>query len=142
MYNKLHNKPWLIYGDGEQRRCFTVIENVLPCFAQCIFDEKTNNKTYNIGGLKDYSLNEIKEIMLELLGPHPIEYKESRLESKISISDHTKACQDLNYQEIIDLKLGLKQMWDWAQKLDDRRCLTIDNYGGFEIEKGVYSFWK
>ncbi len=47
--------------------------------------------------------------------------------------------QLLGYQDKTSLHDGLKQMWDWAQKQPDRPRF---HWGEYELEKGIYSFWK
>lgn len=139
MYNKLHNLPWRIYGDGNQTRAFTVIDNILPCLAKALFDPECSKETINLGGIKEYSINEIAQIMQNLLGRHDILHAESRFESKYSVASFEKSITLLDYQETKSLEKGILEMFDWAKTLPDRKLFEGPKP---EITKGLYSYWK
>ena len=43
------------------------------------------------------------------------------------------------YKQSTTLKDGLIQMWEWAKTQPKREQFKWDNY---EIEKGIYTYWK
>jgi UDP-glucose 4-epimerase len=45
----------------------------------------------------------------------------------------------LGYKQTTPLKEGLEKMWEWAKKQPVREQYKWNNY---EIERGIYSFWK
>ena len=45
----------------------------------------------------------------------------------------------LGYKQSTTLKDGLTQMWEWAKTQPKRKQFKWENY---EIEKGIYTYWK
>ena len=50
-----------------------------------------------------------------------------------------KSVRLLTYKENIDLKTGLKNMWDWAKKQPKRNQQIWETY---ELDKDIYEYWK
>jgi UDP-glucose 4-epimerase len=68
-----------------------------------------------------------------------IEYHEKRHEVHYAVPTFQKSIDLLNFNHKTDLKSGLIQMWDWAKNVPMKERFIWDRY---EIEKGIYSFWK
>lgn len=139
MYQILNNQPMLIYGDGEQTRAFSYIDDCLECFWNAAVLDKAKNQIINVGGIQKHTINEAAKILSKITGYTNIEYKEARYEVKHSVPTYQKSIDILNYNETTDLESGLKQMWEWAQLQPNRRQYKWENY---EISKGIYSYWK
>ena len=45
----------------------------------------------------------------------------------------------LGYKDVTDLSTGLTDMWEWAKKQPKRNQFVWPRY---ELEKGLYQFWK
>lgn len=109
----MQHKPYYIYGDGEQKRCFSYIEDVIEALYNCGFSD-VSGKTFNIGADQAYTLNELAKIM-------PIPYQPTYLpqrpqEVKYAIADHTQAIKYLNYKDRMSLKNGILKTWLWANQ--------------------------
>jgi len=128
-----------IFGDGNQIRSFSYIDDCLEPFWKCAVQENTSKEIINIGGTKSYSINEANKILREVIGGGEFVHKEERHESKYSYPTHEKSVDLLEYKDVVDLREGLTRMWNWAQKQPRRETFIWNN---FEIEKGIYSFWK
>lgn len=111
MNSIMKGEPYNIYGDGEQRRCFSYIHDVVEALNKCAFDDVAG-MTFNIGSDKDYSVNELAEA----IGGEHIYVPERAQEVKIAISDHTQAKKYLAYDDRTSLKDGIKLTWNWAFK--------------------------
>lgn len=135
----LNNEPITIYGDGEQTRAFSYIDDCLECFWNAATSEKASREIINLGGEIAYSINEAAKILCEITGYNKIEFKESRHEVKHATTTCDKSKEILGYKQTTPLKEGLKKMWEWAKEQPERKRYKWDNY---EIEKGIYSFWK
>ena len=139
MYQHLNGEPMTIFGDGEQTRAFSFIDDSLePLWNAAIF-KNASKQTINLGGIKSYSINEANEILREVIGGGKVEYLESRHEVKNSIPTFQKSIEILNFKHQTDLKQGLIKMWEWA-KLQPSRERYV--WGKYELEKGLYEFWK
>ena len=139
MYQILNNKPMLIYGDGEQTRAFSYIDDCLEPFWNAAVLNKASKQIVNVGGLKGYSINEAAKILQEITGYNNLEYREARHEVKHAVPDGTKSIELLGYKQNTNLKDGLEKMWEWAKQQPNRRQYVWENY---EITKGIYSYWK
>lgn len=139
MHQILNGKPISIYGDGEQTRAFSYIDDCLDSFWNSAVLPGASKQIINVGGIKGYTINEAAKILCEVTGYDKIEHCEPRHEVKWCVPTFEKSVEILGYNETTDLKTGLKLMWDWAQQQPNRKQYKWENY---EITKGLYSYWK
>ena len=139
MYNIRSNTPLLIHGDGSQRRAFSYIDDSLPCLWEAGTSDKALNEIINLGGIKDYSINEVYDLVMKITNNNivPI-YVESRYDIKNAWSTFEKSVEILGYDERTSLKDGIKKMWNWAKDVPMRKRFVWSKY---ELNKGIYSFW-
>ena len=57
---------------------------------------------------------------------------------KHAFSSHEKSVKLLDYEDNTTLRDGIVDMWNWAKKQPMRERAVMD----YEIDKGMYSFWK
>ena len=139
MYQHLNNKPMTIFGDGEQTRAFSYIDdNLEPLWKSAVLP-KASKQIINLGGIEEISINNACKTLQEIIGSGEIIYKEARHEVKNSIPTWQKSIDILGYEYKTDLKKGLTEMWNWAQSQPKREQFVWDSY---ELDKGIYSFWK
>jgi len=55
-----------IYGNGQQVRCFTWVEDVIKAVADFLTDERTDNQIFNIGSSEPKTMIELKEMLVEI----------------------------------------------------------------------------
>jgi len=139
MYNVLNDIPITIYGDGNQQRAFSYIDDCLPYFWQTAINPICSKQIYNMGGDDHITINQAAETLIEIIGKYPIVYLEERHEVKDAWVSHDKIKKHLNFNSSTSLKNGLVPMWEWAQKQPKRLRKEWDSY---ELEKGIYNFWK
>lgn len=138
----LQDKPITIFGDGEQTRAFTYIEDISPIIAKSIFEKKAYNEIFNIGSDEPYSVNTlIKEIFKVMKNgeKHNIKYEQARKEVMHAYSDHEKAKIILDYKTKHNLQQGLKKMAYWVNKVGIRETTKFEN---IEIEENLPPSWK
>lgn len=139
MYQILNNKPMLIYGDGEQTRAFSYIEDCLPAFWNAAVFPEASKEIINVGGVKGYSINEAAKLLCDITGYNNVEHKEARHEVKHAVPNPRKSIELLGYEQKTSLEEGLRKMWEWAKEQPNRPQYKWENY---EITKGIYSYWK
>jgi UDP-glucose 4-epimerase len=139
MNQHMNGNPMTIFGDGEQTRAFSYIDDCLEPFWKCAVQENTSKQIINIGGTRFYSINQASQTLKEVIEGGEIVYKEERHEAKHCFPTYQKSVDLLGYKDKTSLRDGLKKMWDWAQTQPKRSTFMWDKY---EIEKGLYSFWK
>ena len=139
MYQYINKQKLTIFGDGEQRRAFSYIDNCLEPFWKAATDERASKQVINLGGIKECSINEAADILIEVMGGGEKEHLEARHEVKYAYPTYDKSQFLLDYKEDIDMKQGLTNMWQWAKQQPKRKRFFWDKY---ELDKGIYSFWK
>jgi len=139
MYQHLNGEPMTIFGDGEQTRAFSYIDDNLEPFWNAAVLPQASKEIINVGGIEEISILEASSTLREIIGEGNIIFKEARHEVKHSIPTWQKSVDILNYQYKTSLKDGLTQMWNWAQTQPKHDRFVWSSY---ELEKGIYSFWK
>jgi UDP-glucose 4-epimerase len=139
MLNAYENKPINIYGDGEQTRAFSYIDDILPCIWNAALYEKAKNEIVNLGGIQSISLNDIATILCKITNKNDICHLEKRHEVKHAWSTYQKSIDILDYKETVSLEDGLTKMWEWVNTCPKRDKIYWDKY---EIDKDIYSYWK
>lgn len=100
------NKPLTVTGDGEQRRDFTHIDDIVDGIVRCGFNLLGDNpiasgQAYELGRGKNYSINELSD----MFGQTEVEYIPARKgEYPFTLADYTKANQELGWTPILDIK--------------------------------------
>ena len=101
--NIKNNLPCEIYGDGEKRRDFTHVDDIVEGLIQ-IMEQKEYNHIFELGRGKNYSVNEVANMM----GVLPI-YKEDKPgEAQNTLADSSWANIILNWEPKINLEDYLK----------------------------------
>lgn len=105
-----------IYGDGEQSRDFTYIDNVVDANIRAAHSSKGAGTTINVANGERVSLNELLETLKQVTGRGSIEaiYEPERKgDVKHSQADNSRAVELLGYQKLVGLEEGLKRTIDW-----------------------------
>ena len=139
MYQHLNNQPMTIFGDGEQTRPFSFIDDSLEPLWNAAVRPQASKEIINLGGIEEISIKEASTVLQEVIGGGEVVHLEPRHEVKHSIPTSQKSVDILGFKYKTPLKEGLTQMWEWAQKQPMRDRFIWKNY---ELEKGIYSFWK
>lgn len=113
----LEDKQPVIYGDGEQSRDFTYVENVVEANILAAKSDITD-EVINIACGERVSINEAVKILNKILNKDikPV-YKKGRIgEVKHSLADVSKARQKINYIPKYKFTEGLKKTVEWYKK--------------------------
>lgn len=105
----------MIYGDGEQTRDFTFVDNVVQANLRAASSEQGMGEVFNIACGERISINRLAEHIMDILGRQvPIEYATPRQgEVRDSLADITKARQQLGYEPDISVWEGLAISAKW-----------------------------
>jgi len=110
-----HNLPPVIFGDGEQSRDFTFIQDVVR--ANILVAENDAEGVYNIGSGKNITINQLAEIILKLMQKDlkPVHQKSRPGDPKHALADISKA-NSFGYEPKWSLESGLsKTIEDFEQ---------------------------
>ena len=111
----LRKKKPVIFGDGEQTRDFTYINNVVQANMLAADAPNAHGQVINIACQDQISLNRILAILRELLDTDiAAEYTDPRAgDIKHSLADISRAKELLGYEPRIDFEQGLRLAIDW-----------------------------
>jgi len=139
MYQYMNGEPMTIFGDGEQKRAFSYIDDCLEPLWKSSQQENCSKEIINLGGTKYYTINEANKTLRDVIRDGKVVYKEQRHEVKNAHPTYQKSIDLLDFVDKTPLYDGLSQMWEWAKKQPKRERFVWSDY---EINKGIYSFWK
>jgi nucleoside-diphosphate-sugar epimerase len=112
----LSNERPVIYGDGEQSRDFTYIENVVFANLSAAEANDAAGKVINVANGERITLNQLLAELKDLTGKQEVtaEYLEPRVgDVRHSLADITMARELLGYESKVDLREGLRRTIDW-----------------------------
>jgi nucleoside-diphosphate-sugar epimerase len=112
----LGGKRPVIYGDGEQSRDFTYIENVVDANLKAAETSKGIGQVINIANGKRITLNQLLQELKSLTNKPDVsaDYQEPRAgDVKHSLADITRARELLGFEPRVDLRSGLEFTIDW-----------------------------
>lgn len=139
MYQHMSGKPMTIFGDGQQTRAFSYIDDCLEPMWNAAVKRQASKQIINLGGIKECTINEANDTLKSVMGGGETVHLEARHEVKETSLAYAKSMAILDYVEKTTLEEGLKNMWEWAKKQPIREQKSWKYY---ELDKGVYSFWK
>ena len=139
IHQHLQGKPMTIFGDGEQKRAWSYIDDCLEPMWKAAIDPRASKQIINIGGTKEMTVKEAATALQAVIGDGEVVHLEARHEVKYSHPTWQKSVELLDYQDKTSFKDGLTVMWEWAQTQPKRKQFEWEKY---ELDKGIYSFWK
>jgi UDP-glucose 4-epimerase len=113
-----HGRAVTIYGDGEQTRDFTYIDDAVLATTLAM-TRPVRELAYNVGGGHRISINEVLTCMERVTGRT---FERLRVASppgdpRDTSADVTLASRDLGYAPRTDLTEGLKRQWAWQREI-------------------------
>jgi UDP-glucose 4-epimerase len=139
MYQYLNGEPMTIFGDGEQTRAFSYIDDIVEPLWNAAIRPEASKEIINLGGVEEWSINNANEVLRKIIGEGEVVYKEGRHEVKHSIPTWQKSIDILGFEHKKKFEDGLKDMWEWVQTQPKRERFVWPSY---ELDNGIYSFWK
>lgn len=136
----LQGRPMTVFGNGEQTRAFSHIDDVAPIIARSIERSACYNQVFNVGAEIPYSINTLAHTVAHALGVTPqIQYLEARKEVVQAFSDHTKARRYFNdLTRNVSLEQGIHGMATWVKALPARQ---MSKFEGIEVLKNLPPSW-
>jgi UDP-glucose 4-epimerase len=139
MYQHLNGEPMTIFGDGEQTRAFSYIDDIVEPLWKSAILPQASKEIINLGGIEEWSINKANSLLRSIIGSGEVVYKEGRHEVKNSIPTFQKSIDILGFEHKTNLDEGLWDMWVWASHQPKRERFVWPSY---ELDNGIYSFWK
>jgi len=127
MRRLIEKKPYKLFGEGQMRRAFSYVDDVVDVLVGAL-DEKFTNKTINVGSDNDISIKELSDLLQKITEKSVfIEYEPARpQEVSVFLADHSLQNSLITYKET-PIEEGLKKTWEWVQKTELGEIETKEN---------------
>jgi nucleoside-diphosphate-sugar epimerase len=114
----LKDEPPTIYGDGEQSRDFTYIDNVVEANLLAAWAKQTRGEVLNIACGEAVTVNAIIDMINEILGKDvKAIYAPARPgDVKHSLADISLAKKTIGFKPIVSFNDGLRKAIDWYRE--------------------------
>ena len=132
---KLANKPLTVVGDGEQKRDFTHVKDVVQAFYLAATSDKIN-EIYNVGTGESQSVNKI----VKLLDHESMNIAKRPGEPDLTLADSSKIRRELNWKCQIKFEDGVKDLLSEIQNWADAPVWTAEKI--HEATKSWFSYLK
>ncbi|WP_301662932.1 NAD-dependent epimerase/dehydratase family protein [Methanoculleus frigidifontis] len=138
----LNGKNPIIYGDGEQLRAFSYIQDVASCMAESVFIEDSFGEIINLGGAKPYRIVDVCYSVIDAfkLDIEPLFYPPRPMEVKNAYCTTEKSEKILGYKESKNLEEGISEMVAWAKTLPKPKFKYLSNKT-YEITEHMPKTW-
>jgi nucleoside-diphosphate-sugar epimerase len=114
----LRDEPPVVYGDGEQSRDFTYIDNVVDETLRACEAKGASGKVFNGGTGARITLNQVLKMLEKITGKKiQPKYDPPRTgDIRDSQADISLAHQVLGYEPLVHFEDGLERTWAWYSK--------------------------
>jgi len=115
----LQGRQPIIYGDGNQKRCFSFVQDDISCLEKLAFQEDVAGEVINIGPDEEFvTINELAKTIAGLLDfdLNPIYVPDRPQEVKLATCSAEKARKLLGYHTQYTLQQGLSEMIDYIKQ--------------------------
>lgn len=111
----LKDTPPTIYGDGEQSRDFTYVDNVVEANLLAAWVKQTKGEVINIACGEAITVNAIIDMINKIVGKNvkPTYLPSRKGDVKHSLADITQAKKLIGFKPVISFKDGLKKAIEW-----------------------------
>lgn len=121
MRNIIEDKPYKLFGNGEMRRAFSYVDDVVEVIAESL-NGKFVNTTVNVGSDNDISIRELSDLIQQIAGKKAKITSEPPRPQEISmfLADHSLQNSLVDYKNTPIME-GLRKTWNWVltQKLGE-----------------------
>jgi UDP-glucose 4-epimerase len=141
MNQLMQGKPLTVFGDGNQTRAFSYINDVAPHIARSVDIPEAYNQVFNIGADQDYTVNELAKVIMKEMGiTGDVRHLPARNEVVNAYSDHSKAKKvfGIRDDDFTSLEEGIHKMAEWAKTAGARESSRFSN---IEILEKLPAVW-
>ena len=111
----LANEPITVYGDGEQTRDFTYIDDIVKANKQLLKTCSADGVAMNIGSGNRISVNDLAHMIKEIIGSRSeIIYTEvQRGDAEHTLANIERAKKLISYEPSVPIKRGVERFISW-----------------------------
>ncbi len=135
----MQGKPLTVYGDGQQTRAFSHIDDVAPYISRSVEVSAAYNEVINIGADTPVSVIDLAHVVSKAFGVAAnIQHLPARNEVVHAYADHSKAASIFGIHDKTALEVGVRRMAEWARLAGARHSKRFES---IEVVKNMPSNW-
>jgi len=139
MNQLLREEPMTIFGDGQQQRAFSHIDDVAPIIAASVTHPAAMNQVFNVGADVPHTVNDLAVTVAKAMGrPCNVRHLDARNEVKIAFSDHSKSELIFGTRTKTSLSEGVCAMAEWVRAHGARESSVFEE---IEVAKNMPPSW-
>lgn len=135
----LMEQPISVYGDGEQSRCFTHVDDAVEALLRLSVEPKAVGEVFNVGGNQEITINGLAEVVKEVTGssseirhiPYAEAYEEGFEDMRRRVPCLKKVHDLIGFEPTKDLRTIVQ---DVADQMQDRHA---PRSGFFVVSEGL-----
>lgn len=140
MNQLLQGQPLTIFGDGEQKRAFSHVGDIIGPMVSCTSMADACGQTFNVGGELPYTVNQLATTLMRVTGrPAETVHLPARQEAVNAYSNHDATRAVFGEEKITPLDIGLDEMWRWAKGLGPQTPTLVPS---IEVDKNMPPSWR
>ena len=137
----MNKKPFYIYGDGEQTRAFSYIDDFTPYMMRVGLQNKWDGEIFNIGPREEFTVKELADVVLrnffgeqktlcvrkkvpKQLEPKYLPFRPK--EVKHAYCTVEKAEKMLGYKTTVPFSEGVRRMVEWAKRVGPQKFKYLE----------------
>jgi UDP-glucose 4-epimerase len=112
-----------VYGDGEQRRCFSFVSDTVTPLARMAFEREASRQVINVGPDDEViSINALAETIARIMNfdLKVVHVAGPPRQVRVATCSAEKARRLLGYEPKVKLEDGLRQMVEWIRERGPR----------------------
>lgn len=138
MNQAMKGKDITVFGDGEQTRAFSYVEDMSPIMAEAWNRPNMYQQIFNIGGDTPYTINELAGTVIGAMGTESrVVHLPTRYEVKHAHSNHDKIREHFELRQT-PLTTGIVKMAEWAKSVGAQQSKEMP----LELTDNLYEAWK
>jgi UDP-glucose 4-epimerase len=139
MNQLMKGEAMTIFGDGEQQRAFTHINDVAPLIADSVEFPAARNQVFNVGADIPHTVNHLAQIVADAMSKEcNVIHLDPRNEVKIAFSDHSCAESVFGTRGKVSLEEGIQSMATWVKNHGSRESNIFED---IEIPRNLPPSW-
>ena len=116
--------PITVYGDGEQTRCFTYVDDVISALVELMEHPQAVGQVFNVGNSEEISINDLASLVKKLVGgdseiihiPYEEAFEKGFEDMQRRVPDITKIKKLIDFKPSVSLEESIKEIIEYYRK--------------------------
>lgn len=140
MNQVMQGEPMPIFGDGQQTRAFSHVEDVAPVMARSVLLQPALGEVFNIGADQAVTVDALAGEIAAAFGvERSVTHLPPRMEVVHAFASHAKVHRVFGDHPTVELREGIGRMAAWARERGPMRAAT---FGDIELTDGLPPSWR